>query len=68
MVVWGLCCQKQGLSYYNLYFMVNKNKTYLPRTILYRGREVAQQLRELAALAEEWGSVPSTDMVVHNCL
>ena len=33
-----------------------------------RVREMAQQLRALAALAEDLGSVPSTHTVVHNHL
>jgi hypothetical protein len=30
--------------------------------------EMAQQLRALAALPEDLGSIPSTHMVAHNCL
>ena len=33
-----------------------------------RTGEMAQQLRALAALAEDLGSVPSKHMVAHNCL
>lgn len=31
-------------------------------------REIAQRLRELAALPKDSGSIPSTHVVAHNCL
>ena len=33
-----------------------------------RAGEMAQQLRALAVLVEDQGSIPSTHMAVHNCL
>lgn len=36
--------------------------------ILIGPKEMAEQLRVVAALAENLGSVPNTHMVAHNCL
>ena len=36
--------------------------------IFKRAREMVPWLRALAALTEDWGSIPSTHMAAHNCL
>jgi hypothetical protein len=38
------------------------------RKVAARAREIAQQLRALAALPEDLGSIPSTHMAANNCL
>ena len=47
---------------------IHSKTFYLKRKKKNRAGEVAQQLRALADLPEDLGSIPNTHMATHNCL
>jgi hypothetical protein len=43
-------------------------ESFVVKNVFIWAGEMAQQLRALAALAEDLGSIPSTHTAAHNCL